>query len=232
MLAKNNNTGVLVAITIIFLWFASLIFLLGYYDVNYYSPITYLLFFLQTHLYTGLFITAHDSMHGVVSKNRRLNDVIGRICTILFAFNFYDNLYKKHHLHHRFVATEKDPDYHKGIFLSWYVKFALEYVNIWQIILMAITYNVLKLFLPTENLIFYWMLPSVASTFQLFYFGTYLPHRGEHASGNIHKSRSQSKNHFLAFLSCYFFGYHYEHHASPATPWWLLYKLKEPKNNF
>jgi beta-carotene ketolase (CrtW type) len=171
-------------------------------------------------------------MHGIVSKNRHINEWIGRICTTLFAFNFYSNLYKKHHLHHRFVATEKDPDYYKGNFWRWYLKFALEYVNFWQILMMAITYNLLKLYLPTENLIVYWMLPSVVSTFQLFYFGTYLPHKGEHALENIHKARSQSKNHLWAFVSCYFFGYHYEHHASPATPWWLLYRQKEERSNF
>jgi beta-carotene ketolase (CrtW type) len=27
-------------------------------------------------------------------------------------------------------------------------------------------------------------------------------------------------------LSCYFFGYHYEHHESPQTPWWKLYQIK------
>jgi beta-carotene/zeaxanthin 4-ketolase len=27
--------------------------------------------------------------------------------------------------------------------------------------------------------------------------------------------------------SCYFFGYHWEHHHSPATPWWELWKVKE-----
>jgi beta-carotene ketolase (CrtW type) len=226
MLKSYKNKGVIIAFAIILGWVGLLFYLLVYYPINYYSPFTYLLFLLQTHLYTGLFITAHDSMHGIVSKNRYINEWIGRICTTLFAFNFYSNLYKKHHLHHRFVATEKDPDYHTGGFWAWYLKFALEYVNFWQILMMAITYNLLKLYLPTENLIVYWMLPSIVSTFQLFYFGTYLPHKGEHEKENIHKARSQKKNHFWAFMTCYFFGYHYEHHASPATPWWLLYTKK------
>jgi beta-carotene ketolase (CrtW type) len=46
-------------------------------------------------------------------------------------------------------------------------------------------------------------------------------------SENEHHSRSQSKNHFWALVSCYFFGYHFEHHDSPGTPWWLLWKVKE-----
>jgi beta-carotene ketolase (CrtW type) len=27
-------------------------------------------------------------------------------------------------------------------------------------------------------------------------------------------------------ISCYFFGYHFEHHESPQTPWWRLYQSK------
>ena len=30
----------------------------------------------------------------------------------------------------------------------------------------------------------------------------------------------------LAMVSCYFFGYHFEHHDSPGTPWWKLYAVK------
>jgi beta-carotene ketolase (CrtW type) len=41
-----------------------------------------------------------------------------------------------------------------------------------------------------------------------------------------HNSRTQPNNHLLAMLSCYFFGYHFEHHAYPRTPWWRLYQRK------
>jgi len=74
--------------------------------------------------------------------------------------------------------------------------------------------------------VLFWIIPSVLATFQLFFFGTYLPHSGEHESDNRHKSSTQSKNHIWAFLSCYFFGYHYEHHEKPYVPWWQLYKEK------
>lgn len=223
----ESNKGVYIGLSIIAMWFASLALLLRF-PINWYSPWPYLFMLLQTHLYTGLFITAHDSMHGVVSKNQKVNEWIGRICTILFAYNFYGNLFKKHHLHHRHVATEDDPDYHhSGNFWIWYLSFAKQYINLWQILLMAITYNLLKLIFPQENVILFWMIPSVLSTFQLFYFGTYLPHRGEHPKENKHKSSSQKQNHLWAFFTCYFFGYHYEHHASPGTPWWGLPALKE-----
>lgn len=220
-----GNTGVIIALSIILFWFVSLYFLL-ILDISWSNPLVYLGILIQTHLYTGLFITAHDAMHGIVSENKKLNHTIGWFSALLFSYNFYWKLFPKHHEHHRFVATDKDPDYHpSGKFFIWYLSFIRQYVSVWQILLMAVTFNILKLFLPTENLVVFWMLPAVLSTLQLFYFGTYLPHMGE--SDNKHHSNSQSKNHFWAFISCYFFGYHYEHHDSPGTPWWRLWKIKE-----
>ena len=225
-MAKRSNKGIYYALGIHILWWACLLWALQL-NFSLSNPWIYVAFLLQTHLYTGLFITAHDAMHGTVSKNRKLNKAIGTISALLFSFNFYNRLNKKHHEHHRFVATDKDPDYHHGSFWPWYLSFLKQYISIWQILLMAISYNLLKLFIPWENLVFLWMLPAVLSTFQLFYFGTYQPHKGEHSAANQQKSTSQSLNHWKAFFTCYFFGYHYEHHISPGTPWWKLPKLKE-----
>ena len=217
--------GLLIGWSVIFLWFILLILLLTW-NFSWTNPFTYLAVLLQMHLYTGLFITAHDAMHGIVSSNKKLNHVTGWIAAILFSYNFYWKLFPKHHEHHRYVATDHDPDYHASEqFLPWYLSFIRQYVTIWQILLMAVTYNLLKLFLPYENRILFWMVPALLSTLQLFYFGTYLPHKGE--SDNKHHSNSQRKNHLWAFLSCYFFGYHFEHHDSPGTPWWRLWRVKE-----
>ena len=222
----KEQLGSLIASGIIIAWLVST-WMCFHLEINLSNPSIYILFLVQTHLYTGLVITAHDAMHRVVSPNKAINTFYGRLCTILFAFNFYGNLLKKHHEHHRYVGTDNDPDYHAGSFWPWYLSFAKQYVTIWQLILIAITFNVLIQFFPEPNVLLFWAIPSIASTFQLFYFGTYLPHKGEHASDNIHKSRSQKRNHLWAFLSCYFFGYHYEHHAHPHTPWWKLYKVKD-----
>ena len=225
MLAKNDSRGIWMAILIMVFWLSSLVFLLGY-SISWTDPLVYLGVLVQMYFYTGLFITAHDAMHGLVSTDKKLNKFIGTLAALLFSYNFYWKLFPKHHEHHRFVATDKDPDYHaSGNFFIWYLSFIRQYVTIWQILLMAVTFNILKLFIPTENLIVFWMIPAILSTLQLFYFGTYLPHMGE--SENEHHSRSQSKNHFWALVSCYFFGYHFEHHDSPGTPWWLLWKVKE-----
>jgi beta-carotene ketolase (CrtW type) len=219
--------GVLIGSALIVLWFISLTLMLTW-ELDFTNPLTYLLILVQTHLYTGLFITSHDAMHGSVSKNRKLNHFMGSVTSLLFAFNSYDTLITKHHEHHRFVATDEDPDYHKsGNFWLWYWNFLKRYITLRQLILITVSLQLLRLVFPLENLILFWSIPSILSTFQLFYFGTYIPHKDGHKTDNKHKSKSLDKNHLRAFLSCYFFGYHYEHHDAPGVPWWRLWKMKE-----
>jgi beta-carotene/zeaxanthin 4-ketolase len=180
---------------------------------------------LHTFLYTGMFITTHDAIHGLLAPNRWANRALGTVCALLFAFNWYPRLLKHHHAHHRHVATELDPDFHQGGFWPWYFRFLRNYLTIWQFLAMAALFNLLLLIgIGQAQVILFWMLPALLSTLQLFYFGTYLPHRGEFPSDNLHHARSQPPNHLWAFVSCYFFGYHWEHHQYPYVPWWQLWR--------
>lgn len=227
---KRNTSarGLYIGIAVILLWSLSLAWNL-WRPLDPASPLTYLMILVQTHLFTGLFITAHDAMHGSVHPNLKINNTLGRICTTLFIFNSYQTLRPKHYEHHRFVGTDKDPDFHKGSagFWPWYYSFLREYISWKQLLLAAITFNVAAIWIPQPHLILYWVIPSLLSTLQLFYFGTFVPHMGEHAPENAHKAHTLSRNHVWAFLSCYFFGYHYEHHDAPAMPWWRLWETKE-----
>ncbi len=215
--------GILLALFMIGAWVIGIVSFMQL-NVNLLNPLTYLFILVQMHLYTGLFITAHDAMHGTVSSHKKPNNFIGQVCTLLYALFPFKKLFTKHHRHHQYVHTKDDPDYNEGSFWSWYFSFIKEYISWWQIVLMALLFNVLKLWVAELNLLLFWVVPSLLSTLQLFYFGTWTPHHGEH--NNKHQSRTQHKNHVLAFFSCYFFGYHYEHHDSPTTPWWLLWRMK------
>ncbi len=221
--------GILIALTVITLWISHLIYLLAYVEMNFFSPMTLVHILVQTYLFTGLFITAHDSMHGQVSSNRLINSTIGRLSTWFFAALSYNQLLRKHKLHHQFPGETDDPDYctEPQYFWRWWFSFLKNYVSWLQIIIMAIVFNFLHIWVDQQNLIFFWVLPSVLATFQLFYFGTYRPHKLPHTNEMLpHNSRTQKSSHGWAMLSCYFFGYHFEHHESPKTPWWKLYQIK------
>ena len=184
---------------------------------------------VQTFLHTGLFITAHDAMHGNVSREHpAINDAIGRLATLLYALFSYAKLREKHGDHHADPVSDGDPDYHDDDherFWPWYLGFLREYVGLWQIVGMAVLYNILHhglgVGLATLNL--FWVVPSLASTLQLFYFGTYLPHRHpEEGFADHHRATSNDFRPLVSFLTCYHFGYHREHHRHPGVPWWRL----------
>jgi beta-carotene/zeaxanthin 4-ketolase len=222
--------GLFVAFVIYLAWLGHLIYLLKFADADPASPLFYLHVLLQGYLFTGLFITGHDAMHGTVCKNRRLNDAVGWIVTLSFAFLSYQKLRKNHYLHHRFPATDKDPDFNAGSnnFIIWWGKFMVRYTTWWQIVLMAVTFNILIIWFPQFKVFSFWVIPAILGTLQLFFFGTYIPHRRPHtAVMGTHKARTLRRNHLWAMVSCYFFGYHREHHETPVTPWWKLYRTKK-----
>jgi beta-carotene ketolase (CrtW type) len=221
--------GFLIAILIVGLWLAHLVYLLVFVDVSFSSPMMLVHIAIQTYLYTGLFITAHDSMHRLVSSNRILNNGIGRLSTWLFAALSYSQLLRKHQLHHQFPGEENDPDFcvKSQNFFRWWFSFMVNYISFWQFVILAVVFNVLQLWVGQLNLILFWILPSILATFQLFYFGTYAPHRLPHKESMLpHNARTQKRSHLWAMISCYFFGYHYEHHEWPGIPWWRLYQTK------
>ncbi|HPN39726.1 MAG TPA: fatty acid desaturase [Melioribacteraceae bacterium] len=205
-------------------------FILFYVNPNYNYFLTALHTLLQGYLYTGLFITAHDAMHLTVSKNRKLNNVIGKISCFLFAGLSYSKLLKNHKLHHKYPGTEKDPDFYEKSqnFFIWWFMFLKRYATILQIVIMAIVFNLLKIWFDELKIWLFWVIPAILGTLQLFYFGTYVTHKYPHTDEmKPHNARTLKKNHFWAMISCYFFGYHYEHHASPGIPWWKLYLTKK-----
>ncbi|NJM74827.1 MAG: beta-carotene ketolase [Acaryochloridaceae cyanobacterium RU_4_10] len=232
----NKFLGIFISLIIISLWFFSLKYCL-FYDIcgskKIFLPF---IIFIRTFLQTGLFITAHDAMHETIfTENQKINCLIGSTSTTLYAFLMYKPLLVKHKLHHSYPSSASDPDFYDGqkpIILSWYFKFMKSYFEpkqIWIVIggisfVFALGY---ALNISNLNLITFWILPMILSSFQLFYFGTFLPHRRT-VQGYIdrHCARSTGYSAFWSFLACYHFGYHWEHHAYPNTPWYRLPLLR------
>lgn len=234
ILSYKCSIGLILGCLIIAIWTISLnIFVqLNIAETNIILIIISILW--QTFLFTGLFITAHDAMHGVVyPDNSKINDSIGCLTVFLYAFFSYQQLRKRHGEHHKNPATKLDPDYHNGKhknFFAWYFYFMFRYWSWLRFLGMTIAYHSVKniLHIPESNLILFWAIPLLLSSLQLFYFGTYLPHR-EPLAGyqNFHRTQSTYRPFFWSLITCYHFGYHEEHHKYPYTPWWQLPYLRK-----
>ena len=223
--------GLFIALLIMGLWGGHLAYTLNGVEAAWSNPWMYLHILIQAYLYTGLFITGHDAMHQTVSKNKKINRAIGTVAVFLFAGMSYQRLIRNHWDHHRYPATEKDPDFYvkSQNFFAWWFMFMVRYTTIWQLVAMAVIFNVLKYLggVAVPSMVAFWIIPAILGTFQLFYFGTFVPHRKPHTEAmGKHRARTQKRNHLWAMLSCYFFGYHNEHHLWPGIPWWKLYQVK------
>jgi beta-carotene ketolase (CrtW type) len=188
------------------------------------------LILLQCWLNVGLFIVAHDCMHGSLAPFRpRLNRTIGRLCLGLYAGFSYDRLIAEHFAHHRHSGTPDDPDFHADEprrFWPWYVAFFRRYFGIREFLILTalLATYLLVLRVPLANALLLWGVPALLSSLQLFYFGTYLPHRHEEEGSfsDRHNARSNAYPPALSLLTCFHFGYHHEHHDQPHVPWWRL----------
>lgn len=226
---KEKINGVVIAFIIISLWAINLSFLLS---INISKIPVFgiaIAILLQTFLYTGLFITTHDAIHGLVlPKNHQINDLIGSVSALAYGLFSYKNLVKKHWLHHHHPASELDPDFHDTRhknFFAWYFHFMKGYWSWRRLLGLILIFNFLKCFIHVaeSNLILFWVIPPILSSLQLFYFGTFLTHREpEGGYTNSHFAQSTALPVFWSFITCYHFGYHQEHHEYPQVSWWKL----------
>jgi beta-carotene/zeaxanthin 4-ketolase len=234
-----NNRSLQIALAIICLWTVSLwtclhISIATVHPMGLLGAVAW-----QTWLYTGLFITAHDAMHGSIHPSPPIDRAIGQLCLWLYAGFDYSLLATKHHLHHQYPASDRDPDFHNGTatnFWSWYTHFVCEHFSWPQAINVVLMLGVYASICygtagsdrhsplwSIVNPILFWAIPSLLSSLQLFYFGTFLPHR-EPPDGyrNPHRAHTIARSRWWSLMSCYHFGYHHEHHQSPHLPWWQL----------
>ena len=227
------DRGLLVATIIVMFWIGSLVFLLSI-DISQRIPLWILPAILgRTFIQTGLFIVAHDAIHGsVYSSNRKLNDAIGQYAVTLYALLDYQKLAVNHWAHHRQPGQAGDPDFHDCNRFIWYLKFMRGYLTFRQIIIQFLGLGTIfitlhfGLHIPVPNLFLFWILPIFFSTMQLFYFGTYLPHRSSNPD-NSHHATSSNYPLIWSFFTCYHFGYHWEHHEYPWLAWYELPSMRQ-----
>ena len=223
----STLTGVLLATGFISAWVVVHIYSVFFHALS--APLwqTLGLIAFQCWLYVGLFIIAHDTMHGSLFPNHpKWNARIGTAIMFVYAGFSWTYMRTAHHTHHDFPGTEKDPDFNAEDpikFWPWYFKFFFQYFGLRQVLtLMGFTLFYIALGAPYLNTIIMWAVPAILSSVQLFYFGTYLTHRHAAPFPDAHNARTNAFPKWLSLLTCFHFGYHHEHHLFPYEPWWRL----------
>jgi len=193
------------------------------------APATFALLLFRTWLQTGLFIVAHDALHGSAAPNgRRLNDALGAAALALYAFFTLRDLRAAHEAHHAAPRSDADPDGPGDAgegFARWYARFVRRYVTPGQVLAMALLFNVARYALGASEprLLAFWVAPALLSSLQLFCFGTWLPHRTPpRGFADALRATSARWGAVPSLLASFHFGYHWEHHAWPSVPWWRL----------
>ena len=222
--------GLTLAALILASWVGLHAFALFAFDLSWpTAPLALLLCATLCWLSVGLFIVSHDAMHGsLVPGAPRINSFVGSALLFLYAGFSFDRLRNAHFAHHRRAGTAHDPDFdaeNPRALLPWYGTFLRRYFGIGSAIYIGSIVVLLTfgLGVPYEKMLLFYALPSIASSFQLFYFGTYRPHRhGDEPFEDRHRARSDEFGTLASFLTCFHFGYHLEHHHHPHLPWWAL----------
>ena len=196
---------------------------------------------LRSFLHTGLFIVAHDAMHGSLIPHRKpFNRFIGQGCLWAYAGLSFQECLNHHIQHHHSPGSETDPDYCSPADpspVAWYVRFLSRYLNPMQLLKLASWMGALLLMIPANQdqplftLALIYVLPLIISSWQLFVVGTFLPHRkSAPETDDSHQPISLDLHPILSFAACYHFGYHREHHSYPTVPWHQLPKVRTVYN--
>jgi beta-carotene ketolase (CrtW type) len=236
-LTSSTRRGLGLAAGLLLGWLGSWTLLLPTTLLQLPLPLVVAAVVLRTMLHTGLFIVAHDAMHGTLwpdwpEANRR----IGQLALGFYAALPYGRCRRNHDLHHRHAGTNRDPDHHpegQPQIWRWYGRFMAAYLSPGQLTGLVLSWLVLAALAsrmsesPLLNVLLYGALPTLLSSLQLFVVGTYLPH---HSAGEAqrHEPRSLAWPCWLSLLSCYHFGYHWEHHAYPHLAWHELPAARRP----
>ena len=222
--------GLALGFVVMFAWIAIHLVSVFLFPLNWRTaPLVPLIVALQCWLTVGLFIVAHDAMHGsLVPGWHRLNSFVGTFILTIYAGFAWRRVRDAHMAHHDAPGTAADPDFfvdEPERFWPWFRTFFTRYFGLRSVLFVCtvVTTYILVIGASVFNVVLFYGLPSLLSCMQLFYFGTYLPHRHEEDGfSDRHNARSNEFGFLASLFSCFHFGYHHEHHSQPWVPWWAL----------
>ena len=222
--------GLTLAAAIFAAWLALHIYAMFVFELGWATlPLALGLALVQCWLSVGLFIVSHDGMHGSLAPGRTwINSAVGAVLLAIYAGFAWPKMRGAHFDHHRHAGQEGDPDFdtaNPSSFWRWYGTFLKRYFGLSSVIYISIVVTTywLVVGVPMTQIVLLYALPAIASSLQLFYFGTYRPHRHlADAFTDRHNARSDGFSTPISLATCFHFGYHREHHRFPQVPWWGL----------
>ena len=227
---RQSVIGLSLAAAVFAGWLALHIYTMFAFELTWGTlPVALAMAAVQCWLSVGLFIVSHDAMHGsLVPRAGALNGAIGGTLLFLYAGFGWRKMKRAHFAHHKAPGTHDDPDFsadHPGRFWPWYATFLMRYFG-WRsglFVCSVVAVYWLVFGVPIEKIVLLYGLPAIASSIQLFYFGTYRPHRHDDIGfADRHNARSERFGSLVSLATCFHFGYHHEHHRAPNVPWWGL----------
>lgn len=191
----------------------------------------------------------HEASHGLVSTNRRLNDMIGRVGFMLVTLTPFFRAYRFLHMtHHRHTNDrDKDPDYFCGRGRAWtlplrwmfmdsaYVSTYFrpgcyssrplgEKVEFWLAMLLGVAIVVVMVVMDwMVPFLLLYLVPTRVSLFFLAITFDYLPHYPHTSTADQNKYRATNNRIGLDWIFaplCVGQNYHLSHHLYPGAPFY------------
>ena len=200
----------------------------------------------------GISLFTHEAVHGLVSRNRGWNHLLGAACALPVLQNYA--AYRVLHLrHHRHLGLAGDPDHYQNYTRWSWLVFAMNWgrliigypayiaaipvlgfrhgntadrVGIVSevVALGVVAYVVLASPIPGALLIHAWLVPMVLINTLVNVRGMSQHTLLEHESDPVLGTRSILTNRVTAFFMCNE-NLHLEHHLYPGVPWYNLPRL-------
>jgi len=192
--ASYQTRGIFLALLVMVSWCGHLFYTLKFAAILSWQLPLHLLF--QSFLNVGLFIIAHDAIHGSLAPGRhRLNNFIGACAIFMYGGFLWAKMRDHHHAHHRAPVTSEDPDYAMNgdeRFFFWIGSFVVRYYSWRNFALMHIHVFIAYLISGSLlQLLVFFAVPAWLSALQLFTFGVYLPHKTP-PGGHQHEANTRS----------------------------------------
>jgi len=199
----------------------------------------------------GISLFTHEAVHGVLSRNKVLNRVLGIACAMPVLQNY--SAYKVLHLrHHKHLGHQGDPDHYDNYTRWTWLVFSMHWLRLivgypiyivmipilgfrqgkpsdrcWialEVLLLFIAIGIAFSVTPWNVILHAWVIPMILINTMVNIRGMSQHTFLEEPDDPVRGTRSILTNRLTEFFMCNE-NYHLEHHLFPSVPWYNLKRL-------